>query len=542
MDKLPQGWADVRVGDVADVNPRKSVDLSLDDLVTFVPMAAVSETTGMISSPVDRPLRLVNKGFTQFNENDVIFAKITPSMENGKAAVATNLVNGVGFGSTEFHVLRSKGAVLPKFLWHFIRQQGFRDDARKVMTGAVGQQRVPAEYLRNHSLALPPLQEQGRIVAKVDNLISRTARARGELKKVPALVAMYKSAILELAFSGKLTSDLRDGSSYIAPGLPEGWAIHYLGDISEIQSGIQVGKRRSGLEELVEVPYLRVANVQRGWLNLDEVKTIYVTPEEKARLSLVKGDVLMNEGGDRDKLGRGWIWGGEVDGCIHQNHVFRIRMKAATLPPEFVSHFANERGQQYFFDEGTQTTNLASISKKKVAALPLPVPPFKEAVEIVRRITRAFIWLDRVIASHRGASELLDKLDTALLSKAFEGKLLLQNPDDEPTSVILERVRSEWNARPQKAPVRKQGNQRKMQDGVMAKKLKLEQVLTDAKDWLTAQEAFQRCGIGDGASTEEIEQLYSELRDLDLAGKLVAEAVKDVDGRKTHDRIRLKEV
>ena len=111
---------------------------------------------------------------------------------------------------------------------------------------------------------------------KIDNLISRSARARSELKKIPSLLAAYKSAVLELAFSGKLTANLRGSNSDTTSGLPEGWTIQRLGDISEIQSGIQVGKRRSGQEELVEVSYLRVANVQRGWLNLDEIKTIFV--------------------------------------------------------------------------------------------------------------------------------------------------------------------------------------------------------------------------------------------------------------------------
>jgi type I restriction enzyme S subunit len=540
MGKLPQGWADVNIDDVAEVNPRKSVDLSLDDLVTFVPMAAVSETSGTIASPTNRPLKEVNKGFTQFIENDVIFAKITPSMENGKAAVATDLSNGVGFGSTEFYVFRSKGAVLPKFLWYFIRQQSFRDNARKVMTGAVGQQRVPADYLRSHSLWLPPLREQERIVGKVGNLIARTARARGELEKVPALLAKYKSAILELAFSGRLTADFRGNGEDGTSGLPKGWAMQRLDDISEIQSGIQVGKRRSGQEELVEVPYLRVANVQRGWLNLDEVKTIFVTPEEKARLLLEQGDVLMNEGGDRDKLGRGWIWCGEIDECVHQNHVFRIRVNAGTLPPEFVSHFANERGQQYFFDEGTQTTNLASISKRKVAALLLPVPPFEEAVEIVRRIARAFAWLDRASTSHADTSQLLNKLDTALLTKAFDGELTPQDIADESASALLERVNAEWVAQPRKIQSRKQNYPERKKENLMGAKGKLEEILTEAKDWLSAQAAFQRCGIGDGASTEEIERVYSELRDLDRAGKLEAEAVNDEHGRKIYDRIRLK--
>ncbi|MFC3324425.1 restriction endonuclease subunit S [Mesorhizobium cantuariense] len=116
MNELPKGWAQVTFEDVVEINPRKSVDLEPDDNVTFVPMAAVNEISGTIVNGVSRPLREVNKGFTQFAEDDVIFAKITPSMENGKSAVATDLENGIGFGSTEFHVFRSYGAVLPKCL------------------------------------------------------------------------------------------------------------------------------------------------------------------------------------------------------------------------------------------------------------------------------------------------------------------------------------------------------------------------------------------------------------------------------------------
>jgi len=180
MINLPKGWVSVSIEDVAEVNPKKSVNLSLDDIVTFVPMAAVDEVSGTIKEPLERPLRDVNRGFTQFVENDVLFAKITPSMENGKSAVAKNLANNIGFGSTEFHVFRSNGAVLPELLWHFIRQKKFRNDARKVMSGAVGQQRVPAEYLKKHIFNLPPLSEQTRIVAKIENLLLHTKNAYDE--------------------------------------------------------------------------------------------------------------------------------------------------------------------------------------------------------------------------------------------------------------------------------------------------------------------------------------------------------------------------
>ena len=542
MGNIPSGWANITIEDVAEVNPRKSINLSPEDAVTFVPMAAVSEVSGTIENPTDRPLKEVNKGFTQFIDNDVIFAKITPSMENGKAAVARGLTNGFGFGSTEFHVFRSKGPVLPDFLWHYIRQKKFRDNARNVMSGAVGQQRVPADYLKSHGLLLPPLAEQERIVKKVDDFIARTTRARSELANIPSLIAKYKSAVLEMAFSGRMTADLRNGDKNDVGSLPRGWNLQLLGNISEIQGGIQVGKRRTNRGELVEVPYLRVANVQRGWLNLEEVKYIFVTHEEKARLLLADGDILMNEGGDRDKLGRGWVWNGQVKECIHQNHVFRIRLNADTLPPEFVSHYANERGQQYFFNEGTQTTNLASISKRKVSALPLPVPPLKEAVEIVKRIRIAFAWLDRIGASQTVAFQALSKLEIAILDKAFCGKLVAQNANDEPASSVLRRTREEWSASLAKTQERSPLRKKRVKETPMPSEKKLEQVLTEAGDWISAQIAFQRCGVSDGASTEQIEKLYGELRELDISGMLEVEAVNDDQERKLFDRIRLRTV
>ncbi|KQN82248.1 hypothetical protein ASE90_11245 [Sphingomonas sp. Leaf67] len=218
-----------------------------------------------------------------------------------------------------------------------------------------------------------------------------------------------------------------------------------------------MGKKRPADAVLVEVPYLRVANVQRGWLRLDEIKTLAVTAEERDRLLLKDGDILMNEGGDRDKLGRGWVWRDQVPDCIHQNHVFRVRLKNPDFPPEFISHYANEFGQSYFIDQGTQTTNLASISKRRVMALPVPVPPVAEAREIVLLITAAFARADRLEAEAARDRALLDRIEAAILAKAFRGELVPQEPNDEPASVLLDRIRAERAA----APKPKRGRARK---------------------------------------------------------------------------------
>ncbi len=163
---LPDSWIVARLADICVLNPRLPTDARPDEMteVTFVPMSAVDEKSGTISKPEMRTYREVSKGYTSFLENDVLFAKVTPCMENGKAAIAGALANGLGFGSTEFHVLRPTRFVLPEYIFHFIRQEAFRDRAASAFVGTGGLQRVPPEFLSRIKLPLPTLPEQQRII------------------------------------------------------------------------------------------------------------------------------------------------------------------------------------------------------------------------------------------------------------------------------------------------------------------------------------------------------------------------------------------
>lgn len=155
---------------------------------------------------------------------------------------------------------------------------------------------------------------------------------------------------------------------------PEDWRWTTLGEIADVKGGITLNKSRK-IENPIEVSYLRVANVQRGHLNLQEIKTVQIPSSRLADYLLQPGDILFNEGGDRDKLGRGWVWNGEIPDCCHQNHVFRARPNSDLVDSKFVSYWGNEFGREYFEREGKQTTNLASINRAKLRALPVPLPP-----------------------------------------------------------------------------------------------------------------------------------------------------------------------
>ena len=224
--------------------------------------------------------------------------------------------------------------------------------------------------------------------------------------------------------------------------LPEGWAWATLGAIARLKGGITKGSKRSPKEVLRSVPYLRVANVQRGYIDLAEVKEIEATEGEIRELRLHLGDVLFNEGGDRDKLGRGWIWRGELPECIHQNYVFRARLLSSDLEAKFVSWYGNSEGQRYFMDEGKQTTNLASINMTKLAALPIPMPPGHEQHRIVAELDRRMSIIDELETVVNANLKRAERLRQAILKRAFEGRLVPQDPNDEPASMLLERIRA----------------------------------------------------------------------------------------------------
>ena len=216
-----------------------------------------------------------------------------------------------------------------------------------------------------------------------------------------------------------------------------------MATLAQIGSGMSVSKDRS-IGDPVEVPYLRVANVQRGKLDLKQMKTMRIEKGQLPQLALRKGDVLFNEGGDRDKLGRGWIWEGQIDCCITQNHVFRASPYVESeTHSKFISHWGNTFGQEYFNTEGKQTTNLASINKAVLSAFPVPFPPIGEQAEVLRILEYKLEAADVMDAEIEEGLARAQALRLSILKRAFSGRLVSQDPADEPASTLLERIRAE---------------------------------------------------------------------------------------------------
>lgn len=486
---IPASWQWSQLAEIGLLSPRNDAPDKLES--SFVPMTLVAAEYGVANQHEVRPWGEIKKGYTHFAEGDVGLAKITPCFENGKSAVFRGLTGGIGSGTTELHIVRPI-YVNPDYILLFLKSPHYIGSGIPKMTGTAGQKRVPTEYFAHSPFPLPPLAEQRRIVAKVDELmglcdrleaarVSREAArdrlaaaslarlnapdpetfqtdARFALDAFPALttrtdqIKQFRETILNLAVCGKLVpQDARDEpasvllqrlkeaqvAACLSEGLrtrapvaklsrsemwfdfPEDWSLSSFDELFAIVSGVTKGQKVSA-NEAVEAPYLRVANVQRGYLDLSIIKKITVRKADEERYALRSGDVLMTEGGDWDKLGRAAIWREEIPHCIHQNHIFRVRPPSDDVLPEWVITYVNSLlGRAFFEDASKQTTNLASINMTQLRGCPFPLPPLAEQRRIVAKVGELMTLCDRLEASLTATAASRRRLLDALLAEAL---------------------------------------------------------------------------------------------------------------------------
>lgn len=292
---------------------------------------------------------------------------------------------------------------------------------RKWMQYAIGTRKDPnisKGIIEKSVVLLPPLTEQRTIAA----VLRTVQQAKEATEKVIEAARTLKQSLMRHLFTYGLVpfdkavqvelQETRFGEA------PLHWKVEPLDDCCVVQTGIAKG-RQFGDDETVDLPYLRVANVQGGYLDLREIKNITIRKREIQRFSLNDGDVVLTEGGDFDKLGRGFIWRNEIPGCLHQNHVFAVRVDRRKLLPEFVAHQTqSEYGRAYFLSVAHRTTNLACINSTKLKAFPVMIPPLSEQ----RGIEANMGGLDKWLAQEEKRSLALSSLFDSLLHELMTGQ------------------------------------------------------------------------------------------------------------------------
>ncbi|MFE6871336.1 restriction endonuclease subunit S [Kitasatospora sp. NPDC057692] len=452
MSELPPGWLRAPLADFAEVRlgrQRSPKNHTGSNMRPYLRAANVG-WHGLLLDDV-KTMHFTDEEVEVYRlrRGDLVVGEASGSAgEVGKPALWNDEIDDCCLQNTLIRVRARR--VEPRYLLHFLRYEArrgaFAADAR-----GVGIHHLGASRLARWPIIVPPLAEQHRLVAELDDRLSQLDAVAASLNSVAARMSRLRTRITDFATTGGLPpaerfaaplapAGIDDGE---LPPIPETWRWTRLGEIAAVVGGVTKDTKKQNDPSYVEVPYLRVANVQRGRLDLAEVSTIKVAAAKADQLRLKNGDVLLNEGGDRDKLGRGWIWEEQIPGCIHQNHVFRARVDQQILHPKLLAWHANGFGQRWCEKNGKQSVNLASISLSKIRLLPVAIPPADVQQELVSRIEERLKMADVVLASASAGLERVAAMRRAVLRTAFSGRLVPQDPDDEPASVLLDAARAD---------------------------------------------------------------------------------------------------
>ncbi len=462
-------------------------------------MPAVEPETGQINVSGTRKFGAVKKGYTPFREGDVLFAKITPCMENGKMAVVPALKNGLGFGSTEFHVLRTCDGISPQFIYYYVSSQSFRREAEHNMSGAVGQRRVTTPYLCACKLPVPPANEQHRIVAKIEELFSELDKGVESLKTAREQLKVYRQALLKNAFEGKLTAQWRaenrdqlESADALQQRIARERAERYRQQLADWEaSGKQGSKPKAPKpllpltgEEMAELPELPE---EWGWVKWESilanedgafkrgpfgsalkkecfVKSGYKVYEqycpinddcsyERYYISDAKfrelesfavraNDFLVSCSGVT--LGRITQVPQEFKQGVINQALLRVRINPSVYDFRlFKTFFRSRYFQKQIFDNSTGTAipNVKGVAELK--AIPVPVCSLLEQHRIVAELESRLSEADHLDQTLSTALQQSEALRQSILKKAFSGQLVPQDANDEPAARLLERIHAE---------------------------------------------------------------------------------------------------
>ena len=361
-------------------------------------MAAVSEQTGSIVGSESRRFSEVSKGFTIFAENDVLFAKITPCMENGKAAIARNLENCIGVGSTEFFVLRPTDRILSGFIFHFVRQTSFRALCKANFTGSAGQQRVPKSFLEKVAIPLPPLDEQRRIVRILDRASDIKRRADAARSKASAL-----SPALFLDMFGDPATN------------PKGWPTMRLGELIDSITG---GKNIEAGAGVSIYRILKVSAVTSGRFNANESKAApddYVPPGDHF---VKQGDFLFSRANTSALVGAVAIVEEFVPSVLLPDKLWRIKWNQIFIEPRFAYSLLQSKAVRATFSKVASGTSdsMKNISQAKLYEIRVPVPPLPLQTAFAERARR----IEALAYALDAAAAKAEAMAAALSAKVFD--------------------------------------------------------------------------------------------------------------------------
>ena len=366
-------------------------------------MAAVDETSGTIANPEVKVLGELRKGFTPFRDDDVIFAKITPCMENGKSAVARGLVNGLGFGSTEFHVIRCGPRVLPEWVWYFLRQRSVKEEARRHFRGSAGQQRVPADFLKQLAIPIPGVEEQRRIVRHIKECMER----------VDEVQALRHKAHIEA--QSLLPSVLNDVERRY------GWSRLPIGCVL---TGTRNGRSVRASSDGANGRVLTLTAVRGVNLDVDACKAVRLDQELASKYQVHANDVFVSRSNTRELVGLSSIAAGPVpSSTIYPDLLIKLQPDTSRVVPRFLAFILRcPSVRKQIQDRATGTSqSMVKISGRRLREVMIPLPSPEEQRQVLATLDEALEVSNQILSGLQ--ESVVVSAREAVLRRAFAGGL-----------------------------------------------------------------------------------------------------------------------
>ncbi len=418
VGESPEHWDESIISALFEDNKRKNKGSAEQNLLSL-------SYGRIINKDIDTEEGLLPASFETYQivEPDYIVLRLT-DLQNDQRSLRVGHVRERGIITSAYTALKKKSRRMSSARYFYYLLHAY--DLMKVFygMGAGVRQSLGFDELKKIRLLVPDEDEQESIVQFLDR---ETARIDALIQKKQRLIELLKEkrqAVITQAVTKGLDPSVptKDSGVEWLGVVPEHWSVAKLRWLATLQGGIAKGKDVVG-KDSVTMPYLRVANVQDGYVDLSEVKEIEVLKSDVKRYLLRQQDVLMNEGGDNDKLGRGTVWNGDIEPCLHQNHVFSIRTEQRLLPEWLALYSRSHSAKAHFFLRSKQSTNLASISSSNIMDTSVPVPPLDEQRTILSYVDTTIERFDRLEVNASRSIELLKEHRSALITAAVTGQI-----------------------------------------------------------------------------------------------------------------------
>jgi type I restriction enzyme S subunit len=423
---LPPSWLSLRLGDVINYGETQKIEptqIQLNDWILEL------EDIEKDSSKLLQRLTFAQRGSkstkTRFVKGDILYGKLRPYLN--KVLIADQ----DGYCTTEIIPLKPNLAVNGRYLFYWLKHPTFSKYANSVSHG-LNMPRLGTEAGLNAPFILAPLNEQKRIADKLDTLLARVDACRDHLERVPGILKRFRQAVLSAATSGRLTEEWRGQN--IGSEEPQIITLRETG--ASFSYGSSAKSKPSG-----DIPVLRMGNIQNGKLDWSDL--VYTSDvKEIAKYNLRPGDVLFNRTNSPELVGKTAVYKGEMP-AIYAGYLIRVQCGNGLLP-DYLNYCLNSpAGRDWSWQVKSDGVSQSNINAQKLAAFQFLLPSTQEQHEIVRRVEALFVYADRLETRYQAAHTMVDHLTPTLLAKAFRGELVAQDPDDEPASALLERIRAE---------------------------------------------------------------------------------------------------